>query len=709
MKKGWQKNILSWLIFGILLSGSMIAPLQGSQDVPKKRRLNITQLYKQLAPRYKQWYDLVTYIISDTEEKIFFQLENDRERDAFIQLFWKMRDPSPETEENEFRLEHIKRFNYANKRFKYGTARPGWQTDMGKIYIILGEPQSIDRYEEERVVEPLQIWSYYGVFRLGIPNAFNLVFWKRGGVGEYKIYNPQADGPYALLKKTHEAQNLDPFDYERVFEFLAEYNQIVAMNALSLIPNEIPYNYTPSLQSSILLKNIQEFPTQKINTRYATDFMNYKGIVRVDHASTYMECSHEVHVAKNPQTGLNFLHFSLLPKSVSVSYLKDTNQFSFNFRVTVNLRKGKQTIFTYTKNFPFTGTSEEDVKRQFAKGVIISDSFPVVPGHYKLEVLIQNPVKSEFSFFDQMVTIPGDAQKLPDMVGPILTYEVRRNPSLTLAPYKFMEHEVTVNPRKDFGKKDTLFCFIGISRGNYSQPLKMKLVIEDIFEKEKYSKTYEHVLEAGRKFSYITQQLEPLEPGNYNVTARLLSGSGTLLAMKDFRFQISLINNVARPTVAKKVSSLANQFVLYHILGLQFQRLRQLDKAEQYMTRALTLKPGQPQIIKDYCSLLINKRDFDKILPVVEQLKGNSRYEFDYYAIRGKALYLQNKYQEAVTELLKANEKYDSDIGVLNFLGHAYLRMKKKDAAVKAFEASLKVNRDQKNIKDLLQQLIQSK
>ena len=51
-------------------------------------KTNIKKAYKQLAPRYQRWYDFVTYIISEMETRIFFQLENDRERDSFIKLFW---------------------------------------------------------------------------------------------------------------------------------------------------------------------------------------------------------------------------------------------------------------------------------------------------------------------------------------------------------------------------------------------------------------------------------------------------------------------------------------------------------------------------------------------------------------------------------------------------------------------------------------------
>lgn len=95
-------------------------------------------IIKGLNPKYQDWLKLVNYIILPQEKDVFLKLNNDRERDLFIETFWKMRDPTPGTPENEYKEEIIKRFNYVNKTFRRGSTREGWQTDMGKIYMILG-------------------------------------------------------------------------------------------------------------------------------------------------------------------------------------------------------------------------------------------------------------------------------------------------------------------------------------------------------------------------------------------------------------------------------------------------------------------------------------------------------------------------------------------------------------------------------------------
>jgi len=117
---------------------------------------------KDLPKKYRDFLDLVAYIILPEEKEVFLQLTNDRDRDLFIESFWKQRDPTPGTPQNEFKEEHIRRFNYANKFFSRNSPREGWRTDMGRFYIILGPPTSIERFEGTLGVYPTQVWYYYG-------------------------------------------------------------------------------------------------------------------------------------------------------------------------------------------------------------------------------------------------------------------------------------------------------------------------------------------------------------------------------------------------------------------------------------------------------------------------------------------------------------------------------------------------------------------
>ena len=156
----------------------------------------------ELPKKYKKWIkEEVVYIITPKEKEVFYKLENDRERDLFIEEFWRHRDPTPGTPRNEFKDEHYRRIEYANKIFGRGTPTKGWRTDRGKYYIMLGRPSHVERHSSGDI-HPIEIWYYTGNPKLGQAPSFRLLFFQRYGAGEFELYSPIADGPKSLVPFT---------------------------------------------------------------------------------------------------------------------------------------------------------------------------------------------------------------------------------------------------------------------------------------------------------------------------------------------------------------------------------------------------------------------------------------------------------------------------------------------------------------------------
>ncbi|HEY7679448.1 MAG TPA: GWxTD domain-containing protein, partial [Terriglobia bacterium] len=152
---------------------------------------------KELGSVYKKWLDdEVGYIILDEEKDAFRKLSTNEEREQFIEQFWLLRDPTPDTQENETRDEHYRRIAYANERFASGI--PGWKTDRGRIYIIWGPPDEIEShpaggsynrpYEEgggSTSTFPFEQWRYR--YLDGIGTNIILEFVDPSGSGEYRL------------------------------------------------------------------------------------------------------------------------------------------------------------------------------------------------------------------------------------------------------------------------------------------------------------------------------------------------------------------------------------------------------------------------------------------------------------------------------------------------------------------------------------------
>jgi GWxTD domain-containing protein len=163
----------------------------------KQRKKQEDKLRKELETPYKKWLNEdVVYIITDEEKKAFKSFSTDEERQQFIEQFWLRRDPTPDTEENEFKEEHYRRIAYANDRFPSGI--PGWKTDRGRIYITFGPPDEIESHPSggtyERPFEegggttstyPFEQWRYRYID--GIGNNIIIEFVDTTMSGEYHM------------------------------------------------------------------------------------------------------------------------------------------------------------------------------------------------------------------------------------------------------------------------------------------------------------------------------------------------------------------------------------------------------------------------------------------------------------------------------------------------------------------------------------------
>jgi GWxTD domain-containing protein len=121
------------------------APAELKELTPDEKKERLRNFKHEVGKAYQNWLDQdVRYIISPEEEQAFKLLGTDEERDQFIEQFWLRRDPTPDTEENEFREEHYRRIEYANDHYAAGI--PGWRTDRGRIYIVWGPPDEIESH-----------------------------------------------------------------------------------------------------------------------------------------------------------------------------------------------------------------------------------------------------------------------------------------------------------------------------------------------------------------------------------------------------------------------------------------------------------------------------------------------------------------------------------------------------------------------------------
>jgi GWxTD domain-containing protein len=131
----------------------------------------------------------VAYIAKSQELRMFDQL-NPEGKKRYIEEFWKKRDPTPDTPINEFKIEHTRRINYANLHFsRSGKADDGWQTDMGRIYILYGEPSEIERHPLTQEEKSWEQWNYNE-----LQGGAYFIFVDEDGYGVYRLVHSNLIG-----------------------------------------------------------------------------------------------------------------------------------------------------------------------------------------------------------------------------------------------------------------------------------------------------------------------------------------------------------------------------------------------------------------------------------------------------------------------------------------------------------------------------------
>ncbi len=123
-------------------------------------------------PFYTDFFEKARLIMTREEIGIYKALPDEESKREFIEEFWKIRDPSPGTEENEAKIEFEERIRFANRWFwpLSQAQRPddepdndaGWNTDRGRMYIILGPPDLISFGDAPYRFEDIQDrWRFY--------------------------------------------------------------------------------------------------------------------------------------------------------------------------------------------------------------------------------------------------------------------------------------------------------------------------------------------------------------------------------------------------------------------------------------------------------------------------------------------------------------------------------------------------------------------
>jgi GWxTD domain-containing protein len=415
-------------------------PLTKKQQAKKQKELE-----KELMGPWKKWLNEdVVYIITDEEKQAFKRLKTDEERQQFVEQFWLRRDPTPDTEENEFKEEHYRRIAYANDHYASGI--PGWKTDRGMIYIKYGAADEVDShpsggsyerpYEEgggETSTYPFETWRYRYID--GIGTNIMIEFVDTTMSGEYHIstdpeekdallYVPGAGltqmEQMGMASKTQRFQRTDGTHLGTGNQPLPE-----SMNEFTRLEQNAKLYKAPAIK----FKDLESAVNSTI--RYNTLPMH----VRADYIR---------------------ITDSTVLTSLTLQFKNNDLQYATKDKVakaTVNLY-GRITSLTRRPVNWFEDTISMEVPSEMLQQAmsgsrVYSKSIPLAPGTYRLNIVAKDVVGNTMNNFEMPLVVPHYEEDQLGSSSLILADELERVPTRSVGAGQFVIRSSKVRPRVD--------------------------------------------------------------------------------------------------------------------------------------------------------------------------------------------------------------------------------------------------------------------
>ena len=366
-----------------------------------------------LSDAHRTWLEEeVVYIISDREKDAFELLQSEAEREAFIAAFWRRRDPEPLTPENQFRIEHYERIEYANTYLGRESATPGWMTDRGRIYITLGPPEERETFASIPGLYPAELWFYLAREEMLLPPIY-VLFFREYSAGPFIQFNHLLHDPEDLLP----AQSFTQGDSRNeAYIFLQEMSPQLAHAAITMradrgVQASLLQPDMEQLQTQTLLSDIHRAPFRLLDTGWVTGAEAGRGLVETDYLFNFVPSAGVARMFPGPTPGSWFVHYAveIEPQHFTLAREEDGNEYFTRFEVQGEVTDPEgQAVHDFAAT-PFLRLSETELGRVGARPFTYRGMFPLIPGTFQFRLILKNAARSEYTVYEDELVVPGEA------------------------------------------------------------------------------------------------------------------------------------------------------------------------------------------------------------------------------------------------------------------------------------------------------------
>lgn len=277
------------LIIVMWLGAAITANAQEKIDTKSaEKSVESQKKYEPYSIKKDPFFRIARLIMTKEEIDIYKRLPDHESRLEFIDEFWKKRDPTPGTEENESKQEFILRIAYANKYFRETPKGEGWNTERGRILLQLGFPDQ-RKFSELPPTYQGRLLSTRSIRKeIWIYDRYQMVLYFDDSLSKDKLslYKVPGNFSYNLERAKFSLNLAEKSDSKKNFKFDANYSKSGQID-VSIPVKIVSFEEKDNLMTAefgvevYVYKNnvkIDEFSTSKTFSMEKDKLLNMKAI-----------------------------------------------------------------------------------------------------------------------------------------------------------------------------------------------------------------------------------------------------------------------------------------------------------------------------------------------------------------------------------------------------------------------------------------------
>jgi GWxTD domain-containing protein len=654
---------------------------------------------EKLTPEERLWLEDIAPIITKTEKDVFLKLRTAAERAKFVVFFWRVRDPTPDTSENEFKKEYMERVRFADQYLGHYSPKRGSQTERGFYYVLLGPPLERRYFTTNSEIWPCELWFYKGEEEFGLPAYFYLIFYQPEGIGDYRLYYPGIEGPEKL---TVPQMSIDTSQRSTALQVVKKVNSELASAAQSYLPGDRPGGMG-SFSSDNIIAAIKQFPEKKYSDGYARSYLSYKDLVETEYSDRYLASAFQVKVLK--AAGQPFLAWTIEPEKMN--FATQGSSIYASFELVLRLENGQGLpVFERTEEIPLKLTAEQ-YKTHERQRFAFQDLLPVIPGEHKALFLLKNKTAKDFSSFETMISVPGEGKA--GLSVPLLTHgrdAVADAQKASLKAFAFDGFQYLVGARNEFLPAEKMGIFFqawNLDRLKLSGPPTFVLEVFALETGRSLSRLQlSDVSGAGNDPATLsvtgTFSLADVKPGYYTAEVSALAPSGQKVLSEKENFIVLAQPFPVLPWVYSRLRAPFPGLEHLRTIGSQYFLAGDYERARGILERALQARDDPAArllLAKTLYGLGRFEDSLKQSLPLYERAPDREAAKviaLDYAGLKdwnSSLVYLEKLQAEA------------TEVGVLNLAAECHLNLGHPEKALPLLQKSLSLVPDQPSIKEL--------